>query len=190
MTAQRHSYRRESARASGFALIEVLITFLVISIGILGFAGFQTRATTLEFESYQRGQAILILEDMRARMRTNAANAADYVANNIGRTGPSGDISVNFDDCPGEATMALRDRCEWGRLLRGAAELDAADNNVGAMINAFGCITNPATNVYVIAVVWQGVNPTGAPANGCGLNQFGNENLRRAVTTTLQVPTL
>jgi type IV pilus assembly protein PilV len=57
------------------------------------------------------------------------------------------------------------------------------------MLGARGCITSPAANVYLIEVAWQGLNATTVPPAAliCGSGQYGNENLRREVTTIVQI---
>ena len=56
---------------SGFTMIEVLITFIVLVIGLLGLIGLQARTQQAELESYQRGQALVLLQDMLDRMNAN-----------------------------------------------------------------------------------------------------------------------
>ncbi len=168
----------------GMTLIEVLVAVLISVIGLLGMIGLQLHAYSANMESYQRANAEILLQDMVNRMTSNEANAAAYVATNIG-VGPA-------VTCPNTGPSAAQDLCEWGNLLRGAAETDGSGKSIGAMLNARGCIYDTGSNSYRIEVVWEGVNPTGAPAAPCGANAFGssNENLRRAVTAVLQVPDL
>ncbi|MGA8786930.1 MAG: type IV pilus modification protein PilV, partial [Polaromonas sp.] len=61
---------------------------------------------------------------------------------------------------------------------------------LGAMTGARGCITSPGANQYLISIAWQGVQASGAPANTCGQNAYSNENMRRTVTTVVQIATL
>ncbi|MDE2388510.1 MAG: type IV pilus modification protein PilV, partial [Betaproteobacteria bacterium] len=63
----------------GVSLIEVLVTMVVLAVGLLGLAGLQIRLQSSELESYQRTQALILLEDMTNRISTNRANAAAYV---------------------------------------------------------------------------------------------------------------
>ncbi len=55
----------------GFSLLEVLVTLIVLSVGLLGLAALQ--ATTLQnnHSAYQRVQATLLASDMADRMRSN-----------------------------------------------------------------------------------------------------------------------
>jgi type IV pilus assembly protein PilV len=58
----------------GFSLLEVLVTLIVLSVGLLGLAALQ--ATTLQnnHSAYQRVQATLLASDMADRMRSNFNN--------------------------------------------------------------------------------------------------------------------
>ena len=165
----------------GVALIELLVAMLIMAFGILGFVGFQARTALAQIEGYQRSQALILVNDISARMALNRANAAAYVATNIGTTDPG--------DCSTASNQAAKDICEWSLLIQGSAEKQGTAK-LGAMTGARGCITSPATNQYQISIAWQGVQATGAPANVCGLNAYSNENMRRTVNTVLQIEIL
>lgn len=169
------------SRQGGFALLEVLIAIVVSVVGILGLIGMQARSYQVEAESYQRSQALALIEDIASRINANRTNAASYVAADVG----TGAVA----DCSAVGDAAATDLCEIGNNLRGAGET-AGGAAVGAMTQARACITSPAADTYVIAVVWAGVVPTGPPNTACGANQYGDEGLRRAVTTVVVVPNL
>jgi type IV pilus assembly protein PilV len=172
-------------REQGAAMIEVLISMLIVAFGIMGMFGMQTQATVSQMESYQRAQALVLVHDMIQRMEANPAQIATYVAADIGVT--------PLTNCAAPPTTADRDKCEWAALLQGSAELGGT-SKVGAMIGARGCISQPdplgAPQTYLVAVVWQGVRETGAPAASCGTGQYGSEALRRAATAVIQIATL
>lgn len=168
-------------RQSGFSMIEVLITIAILLIGLMGLAGLQAQISIAEFEAFQRAQALVIVQEMVDRMAANKAelraNPNSYVANDIGASG-------TVDDCSSYAGSAFKtDLCEFNNVLVGAAERDlSAGTNVGAMLGARGCITNPAPDVWVVTVAWQGMAPTVAPEEACGAGQYGNDKLRRTVS--------
>ena len=167
----------------GVLLIEVLVAILICAFGLLGFAGMQARSTSAEFESYQRSQALVLIEDMVSRINANRANAGAYVSANLLGAG-------SVASCASLSGAAL-DLCEWGNLIRGSAETRSGTLNVGAMISARACIkrvTN-TTDGYLISIAWQGIIATGAPADTCGQGDaaFPTEALRRAVSSTLCV---
>lgn len=181
-------------RQRGTTLIEVLVTVVLLAFGLLGVAVFQSKSQVGSMESYQRAQAVILLEDMSARMEANAANAAAYVANDIG-TGDSRPA-----DCATVAAGAPRDLCEWSNLLKGASETDASAKKIGGMIGALGCIEqtrapNPAAGVcipgqYRISVAWQGLHETVAPSLACGQNKFGADTNRRLISVQVTSPLL
>jgi type IV pilus assembly protein PilV len=186
--------RRVAGKQAGFLMIEVLITMFILLIGLLGVVGLQARAQQAENESYQRSQALVLLRDMADRMNANRNNVASYVTGSPLGTGAT-------LDCTAPSATVDVDKCAWNLALLGAAETsggacDSAtpQNCVGAMINARGCISQlDATNkIYLIQVVWQGLSPTDAPPSSvdCGKDDYGAEELRRAVTTVVQIGNL
>lgn len=165
----------------GAAMIEVLITMLVIAFGSLGFVALQSQTALSQVEGYQRSQALILLNDISERIALNRASAANYVGTDIGITDPG--------SCTALTTQTAKDICEWSLLIQGAAEVNGTAK-LGAMIGARGCITVTAANEYLISIAWQGVRASGAPANTCGQNQYSSENTRRTVTTVLRIATL
>lgn len=181
-------------RQLGITMIEVLITLVILAFGLLGIAAFQSKANLGSIESYQRAQAVILLDDMSARLQGNILTTADYVVAEVG-TGDSQPA-----DCSTIAAGPARDLCDWSNALKGAAEVDKANKNVGAMIGARGCITqvqaaNPAAGVcipaiYQVAVTWQGLHPTQAPTIACGKDKFGADNYRRLIAAQVTIPLL
>ena len=189
-----------SRNHSGFSLIEVLVTIVILLIGLLGLAGLQGRALTTQMESYQRAQALVLLEDMADRISTNRKNAADYINNN-----PLGTAASAISGCNASgvcATTAQADLYAWNTALQGSSET-LSGNKVGAMIGARGCIYQiaaPASGVataYSIVVSWQGLNNTAAPdtstatsAGQCGNGQYTSESLHRVIALPISVADL
>lgn len=163
----------------GAAMMEVLVAMLVIAFGVLGFVGLQAQTALAQLEGYQRSQALILANDIAQRMSLNRDQAAAYKGVNIGAADPG--------DCLVKPTRAEVDLCEWSLLIQGAGEKQGAVK-LGAMTGAKACIiSGVVANEYLVSVVWQGVQSSGAPATACGLNDFSNENLRRAVTTVVQI---
>jgi type IV pilus assembly protein PilV len=166
-------------------MIEVLMTIVILSFGLLGLAALQGKAHTAEMESYQRGQALALMKDMANRMENNFTNAASYVT-----TGALGTGATDATDCSAEATLVLRDRCEWSKALKGASEANAGAAQ-GAMVDGRGCITSTGTRQYQISVVWQamseGVDQSWVT---CGNGSYTPPRSRRAMTTVVLIPDL
>ena len=166
---------------SGAALLEVLISMLIVAFGVLGYVGLQAQTTVLQTEAYQRSQALFLLSDFAQRMYLNKSHAVEYVSDNIGTTPVS--------NCSSLATMAQRDLCDFALLIQGAAETDGSVKK-GAMINARACVTQTGLNQYVISLIWQGVRASAAPVTQCGRGAYSQEESRRAVTTVVRIGTL
>jgi type IV pilus assembly protein PilV len=170
-------------RSTGVTMLEVLIAIFVLTVGLLGVAGLQSQLQTSEQEAYQRAQAIVILQDMVARVNANRKNAASYVT-----TSPLGTSSQN---CSGLTALSDIDKCQWNNELFGAAETSSGGTALGAMNGARGCITNPVTTMprqVVVSVVWQGVRPTVAPgATTCGQGSYGDDRTRRAMVAFITI---
>lgn len=175
-------------RQRGFSLMEVLVTIVIMAIGLMGLAGLQVKVQSAETESYQRSQAILLVQDMANRISANRKNAASYVSANALGTADSQPPS-----CATLTGVAL-DQCEWSLALKGSSELQASTSAaIGAMIGARGCVelmagTEPP--VYRVTVAWQGLSPLGTPSTTCGMNQYGTETLRRAISSYVSVADL
>lgn len=60
-------------RQSGFTLLEVLVTVVIISFGAIGAAGLQIRAQQFSHSAYLNTQVTLLGHDMSERMRANPA---------------------------------------------------------------------------------------------------------------------
>jgi len=171
----------------GFSLIEVLVTIVILAIGLLGLAGLQTHALTSQMESYQRSQALELVQDMASRINDNRIDAASYVT--------ATPLGTGNTVCTATGAGVAGDQCDWNNALLGAAETDGSANPVGAMIGARGCVyqlTPAASGVpgqYLVAVAWQGLNPTAAnPAVNCGQGSYGsNDALRRVITLPLTI---
>ncbi len=183
--------------AAGFTLLEVLVALVLVSIGLLGYAGLQVRAQQTEIEAYQRAQALTLVADITARINLNRVARRCYVTTDaLGQQFHIGAGTDNFPACVGfgdNETRALADAdiAQWDDLLDGASEsLGGAD--AGGLLGARGCITFDApTGSLTVTLAWQGETPSGAPpANPCGEGAYGDERLRRTLSETLQFAAL
>ena len=69
-------------RMSGLSLIEILVTVVVLSIGLLGIAGMQAFGMRYSHDSYARSQATMLANELIERMHANpdGVNNGDYKA--------------------------------------------------------------------------------------------------------------
>jgi type IV pilus assembly protein PilV len=187
LKATKGSASSASRRQAGFALLETLIALVILAFGLLGLMGLQTKTQLAEAESYQRAQAVLLLQDMADRLRANVAGAAGYLTNGsyIG-TG-----YTDADDCSGLGGAAEIDRCEWSKAIKGAAE-SRAGVSAGAMTDGRGCVEQISANpaVYRVSVAWQGMVQLAEPALPCGQGFYGDDGYRRVIASVVTVPDL
>lgn len=186
-------------RAHGYILLEAMITVVILAFGLLGLAGLQTKMQAAEMDSYQRAQALILLDDMAARISANRPNAINYVTSGLS---PAylGTGDAQASDCSTATFGVTRDQCEWSGELKGSAEtLGAGGANVGAMINARGCVAEEVVSATPltlrVVVTWQGLTPTTAPNLVCASDSdYGDTTsvtgYRRAISKTLTIPNL
>ena len=106
------SHRALPQRVRGLSLIEVLVSLVVVSVGLLGMAGLQTFSLRNNASAYTRSVANNLAYDMLDAMRANreAALAGLY---NFDFT-----ECVDIDDCvPDGDTRAGRDIRDWQALV-------------------------------------------------------------------------
>ncbi|WP_440106932.1 type IV pilus modification protein PilV [Acidovorax sp. BL-A-41-H1] len=165
----------------GAALIESLVSMLIVAFGVLGFVGLQGRTAVANLEGYQRSQALILVNDMAERLRLNPGNAAMYIVENVGAAEPS--------FCANSTVRAQQDVCAWRQSILGAGEKEG-NALVGAVANARGCISSPASDQYLVALAWQGLQATGSPAASCGRDTYAREDTRRVVSVVVQIARL
>jgi type IV pilus assembly protein PilV len=182
----------EPNAARGTSLIEVLVTIVIVTIGLLGLAGLQQRMQLSEMESYQRVQALVLLNDMANRIEVNRGRAAEYLTS-AGPLGVGTTCSTRF------ATRAEIDAAEWCHSLQGAAEVSSTGDRSGAMIGGRGCVEALPDNEYMITIAWQGLSPVSSPPTSvaCGRGAYDDEGsdclhdrCRRVVTTIIRIASL
>jgi type IV pilus assembly protein PilV len=105
---------------SGLSLIEVLITVVLVSIGLLGLAGLQLTSVQNSNSSGERFVATTLAQDIIERMRANRANA---IGDDIDERY---DLAMDAD--PAAGTVAGDDLVAWMAAL--AAALPSADGSV------------------------------------------------------------
>ena len=109
----------------GVGLIEVLVAVLILSIGVLGLVGLQTRSLQLSQESLLSSQALLMAYEMTDRMRANKDSANSYTTN-------YGDSVTQNNDCESNSCtpsqLANYELSQWKSTV--AANLPEGDGKV------------------------------------------------------------
>lgn len=68
---------RRFASQSGFTLLEVLVAFLILSIGLIGLAGLQVSGIKVGRDAYFESQAQILTSSISDRMRANLNGVTD-----------------------------------------------------------------------------------------------------------------
>lgn len=191
----------------GFSMIEVLVTLMITLIGLLGLAGLMIQAHGAELESYQRAQALILMQDMMDRIEINRNVPSCYaITTNVSTGAPylgtgSSVTATCSAGTPSQQTKAIADIAAWDNALKGSTE-SLGGASVGAMVGARGCIVqeDAANKIYRVSVAWQGklktidpttVAPVTINANlTCGKGLYGDERQRRIVSAALRIGTL
>ena len=146
-------FRRSRFRSSrygdssrGFSIIEVLITLLVFSVGLLGYASLQNRAQKAQLEVYQRVYALNLVDYMVDQIRSNPLAQGCYglAATEVG-TGFSGSYSCSSYGTAETQAQVVDAVNEWSDLLKGTGEV-IDGTSVGGLLNARGCIVYDNVN--------------------------------------------
>ncbi len=135
-------------KQSGMTLLEALIAFLVLSVGLLGMAGLQLTGMKMTNDSYYRSQATWLAYDMFDRMRANKDQATNTTS-----------YRIAYDETPSSATdcsaascnalaMAQYDLKYWrdditAKLPAGTGEISYQDTGSG--------------RVFTVAIQWHDV---------------------------------
>lgn len=107
-------------RARGMTLVEVLVTLVIISVGLLGVAGLQLTTLRNNYDAYVRSQAAMLAADILDRMRANR----DQALNN--------QYTIAIGATPGTTTAAERDLGQWKTTLR--TQLPNGDGAVRTLV--------------------------------------------------------
>ncbi len=119
---------RNLGRSRGLTLVEVLVTLVIISVGLLGVAALQLTTVRNNYDSFVRSQAAMLASDMLDRMRANRNQAEKYAV----------DMDKEAGDTP-----------EGADTKRWRASLDAQlPNGKGAI--AF----DKATSIVTVSIQW------------------------------------
>lgn len=144
-------------RELGFTLIEILVTLVILTIGLLGIAGLMAQGQRASFEAYQRQQALALANDMAERIKANRPGAdttavAETYATALPLGTPAGDgarfetlIKGGTNCATGNCTtsdVVQYDAAVWDGLLAGAAsETDTSSGAaIGPVLQARGCV--------------------------------------------------
>ncbi len=188
-------------REGGFTLIEVLVTFVILAVGVLGIVSLLSVSKTSEYEAVQRARAVNMADGMLERVRNNPGGLVTYVTGLGSPIGPGTATSEPTPNCISASCspvqLATHDLWQWEQVLRGenvTITEDATTTAVAGLTEPRGCITFAPWGSWVrsgqlsVLVQWRGLQEStdgvasGEPA--CGSVTTGEESFRRRVTVS------
>jgi type IV pilus assembly protein PilV len=139
MTLYTRDFKRRTE--SGFTLLELLVTLVILSIGLLGLGLMQTTGLGMTKTAYARTQAMMLAGDIADRVHANHNNAANYV----GASAPGAVTCAADNLCLGPA-LAASDMADWSNRLQ--IELPGGSGQIAdAGATPIGC---PAPSAVVV----------------------------------------
>ncbi|AKJ28135.1 type IV pilus modification protein PilV [Caldimonas brevitalea] len=139
-------HARALAFQRGLSMIEILVSVVIMSLGILSLAALLTNATRYNKTTEYRSVATLLANDMADRMRANRDAVVDgsyttaLPTYNVNATEPPKGTGCEATECT-PAQMATRDLADWKHALFNALPqgdgyllLDAEDNAVDVWV--------------------------------------------------------
>ncbi|MEM1153015.1 MAG: type IV pilus modification protein PilV [Pseudomonadota bacterium] len=156
-----------TGKQQGFTLIEALIAFVILSVGLLGIVSLQAMAKTSQHLAIQHTRAVTLADAIVERIRVNPGGIATY---NIGLNNPidgtefSAEPSPDCKASPCSATeLANYDLWLWEQALMGEGATVSGEGTAG-LIEPHGCILfSPApgrtrSGQLTVIVQWRGVH--------------------------------
>ncbi|MFT7243120.1 MAG: type IV pilus assembly protein PilV [Candidatus Azotimanducaceae bacterium] len=145
-------------KESGFTIVEVLVSMLVLAVGVLGVTGLQLRALDSNRDALFRSEAGQFANDIIDRIDVNAAIVYGPVA--------LGDAPPAANDCRANvctpAQMALFDIATWLCSIN-SEDADGSAYSICGTLDADGGLPNGSGSIirtgneYEIIVSWQDV---------------------------------
>jgi type IV pilus assembly protein PilV len=138
---------RSSRAGRGFTLIEILVTLVLISVGLLGVAALQLRTLRANKESYVRSQAGVLAADILDRMRANpsAFRNGEYDVTWNGTSAPAPATGSGSSSTSPSGPRAVADLTAWQTAINNTLPGDA-DTVAGRIVRA--------NNVVTVTIRW------------------------------------
>jgi len=178
----------------GFSLLEMLVTLLVFSVGLLAVAGLQTVSKQANFEAIQRTAASQVAYGLLEDMRMNGDATNVYIAG--GELGNGSRGAEPAPNCRGgadcnAAQKATHDLWFWEQVVDGNLETNAGAGTGGLVLPAL-CVAGPVgggAGIYQVSIAWRGsASLTNAVNNACGAAS-GNYGAGNQFRRLIQIPT-
>ena len=194
-------------KQGGFTLLEALIAFFVLSVGLIGIVSLLTLSKSTQHQSLQRTRAIALANDLLERIRSNPGGIQIYGSRN--KSSPLGGNSIASqptNSCTKSAPCsteekALLDLWKWEQVLDGNGVTQPA--NLGGNIKTSGLIYPSAcvnfepvaeknkTGAVSITIEWRGLTKLSdgikTPDQECKQISSEETPYRRAIQVTTYI---
>lgn len=144
-------------RQRGFTLLELMVSVLVLSIGLIGLAGLQLIGVQNGRDAYNRTQAVMLAYDIIDRMRANLQGVTD--GNYHLQSGTKQDACRTAGGCT-TLQMAQDDVFLWRQavasdlVLPGGSAVVCRDSTPGDVVSAATPNCDNAGTAYVVHIWW------------------------------------
>ncbi len=160
LVANHLNYKKQK----GFTLLEVLIAFVILSVGLLGIVNLQAMSKKFTHQAAQRTIAVSLANMIVEKIKANPVEtAASYSNADVG----GGTITAEPSACSSACTtdiIAERDLWEWEQALDGASTAGLIEPH--ACINFVSDGTRVNTGTLTVRVQWTGLNELSDAAAG------------------------
>lgn len=149
---------RPNDKQSGFGMMEILVSMLVLAVGVLGFAALQSRAVQTSGDSYYRTQAMSLAQDLAERVKANSGQVAVYMT---ATKWPAGNSAVTVP------TGCLDTACTAAAMADN--DIQAVRYNVQTLLpqGDVRMETCQGSSMNCIYVAWDGVAATAGATGQC-----------------------
>jgi type IV pilus assembly protein PilV len=136
-------------RSQGVSLIEVLVSLLILSLGLLGVAGLQTTSLRSNQTAYFRSQATAAAADIIDRMRANPQGVGNGKYDTIDSDDLPSDPSCIDSGCDADE-LADYDIIDWATNTLASLPTGAGTVRVDNM----GTAGDDSDDVFVVSISW------------------------------------
>ncbi len=147
---------RANSRQQGFTLIEVLVSTLVLTVGLLGIAAMQMVSFQTNQSAYMRSQATFLAQDMLDRIRANQRGYRstsvydDVDSGSVGAIPASPGCKAGNVGCTPQQ-MGIEDVREW---VQHFTNIEGVANYRPVLLNGTGVVRRGTDNTFTVTVSW------------------------------------
>ena len=155
-------------------MIEILVTLVVLSIGLLGVAGMQASGLRNNHAAYTKTQAANLVMDMADRIRANPKGRASYAGFDTSDAIPDNPGCISSNNGCNPQQLAAYDLYEWSIPILGKNSQDM-ETTKPVLPQGRGVISQN-NGGFTVTVLWNEPDIQGVTPNKCvGFEAESNE---------------